>query len=36
MELMEEVPLEGLGESSIGEISVWLTERSWELIPDTK
>jgi len=32
MEQMEEVPLAELGESRIGVISAWLTERSRELI----
>jgi len=36
MKLMEEVPLIGLGVVRIGEISAWLTERSWELIPETR
>jgi len=35
MELMEEVPLKELGESEL-EISAWLTERSRELIPETR
>jgi len=35
MKPMEEVPFKELGES-IGEISVWLMERSRELIPETR
>jgi len=35
MELMKEVPLKELGESEL-EISAWLTERSRELIPETR
>ena len=35
MEPMEEVPLTGLGKSEL-EISAWLTERSRELIPETR
>jgi len=36
MEPMEEMPLIGLGELEIGEASVWLTEGSRELIPETR
>ena len=36
MEPMEEVPLIQLGEAELGEISVWLTEGSRELIPETR
>ena len=36
MEPMGEVPLVGLGEVRIGAIGVWLTERSWKLIPETR
>jgi len=35
MELMEEVPLKELGEAEL-EISAWLTEESWGLIPETR
>ena len=35
MEPMEEVPLTGLGKSEL-EISAWLTDRSRELIPETR
>jgi len=37
MEPMEEVPLKGLGESELERlVRAWLTERSRELIPDTR
>jgi len=36
MEPMEEVPLIQLGEAELGEISVWLTEGSRELIPERR
>jgi len=35
MEPMEEVTLTGLGKSEL-EISAWLTDRSQELIPETR
>jgi len=36
MEPMEEVPLIKLGESENGDISAWLTDRSRELISETR
>jgi len=35
MELMDEVPLKGLGDAEL-EIRAWLAKRSRELIPETR
>ena len=36
IELMEEVPLNELGDANWRDYSAWLTEGSWELVPETR